>query len=280
VASHSWLEIDLECDRDDATSTYRHYSQPTNEQGIWRARRVDGFAPVVDAIDKSKVLWDLGIEEFLRKQRDAEADAFELQHPPLVNDDNTCWMNAVLQAVMSVLMDLRDNPTQLEVGTTEAAHSIFLCAFDELARVPVCKPALMEKMVLYGLVNPGVIGQQDDASLFLSNLLFSGPLSHITELARDRGSVCGTCNELSPIRTCISDIKFLDLGLSGSSVGDHWTQTKLQTRIDENLNRVEPCVTKTCGIGDCTGQLVTTLEHAGRLQPSCLVLKFQRAQEY
>jgi hypothetical protein len=177
-------------------------------------------------------------------------------------------MNAVLQAVMSVLMDLRDNPAKLEFGTTEAAHSIFLCAFDELARTPVCEPALIEKMVLYGFVNPGVIGQQDDASLFMSNLMFSGSLSHITELARDRGSVCGTCNLLSPIRTCTSDMKFLDLGLSDSSDGDCWTLTKVQKTINNKLNQVQPCVTKTCGIGTCTGQLATTLEHAGRLQPS------------
>jgi hypothetical protein len=275
VASHSWLERDPDCD---ATWIYRHHSQPTDEQGMWRARRVDGVAPLVGAIETSKVLWDLGVEEFLRKQRDAEADAFELQHPPLVNDaDNTCWMNAVLQAVMSVLMDLRDNPAELEFGTTEAAHSIFMCAFDELARTPVCKPALIAKMVRYGLVDAGDIGQQDDASMFMCNLMYSGPLSHIAELSHESGSVCGTCNLLSPITTA-STLKCLDIPLCASSDRACWTPSKVQETTDHTLNEVTPCVTRPCGIGECPGQCATKLELAGRLQPCCLVLKFQRSR--
>ena len=127
--SQDWLDM---------TGTYQHRNQPANEAGIWRARA--HVTPDADAqqhhqapVEKTRRLWDLGIEDFLRKRRDEEPDAFEMQHYPLANGDNTCWMNAVLQAILSVLMDLRDNPTILQAGTTEAAYSIFMCAFAELA---------------------------------------------------------------------------------------------------------------------------------------------------
>lgn len=274
--SQDWLDM---------TGTYQHRNQPANEAGIWRARA--HVTPDVDAqqhhqapVEKTRRLWDLGIEDFLRKRRDEEPDAFEMQHYPLANGDNTCWMNAVLQAILSVLMDLRDNPTILQAGTTEAAYSIFMCAFAELAHAPVSKPALIQKLLLYGFVQSSDIGNQDDASLFLSNMMFSGPLSHITGLSADRGWMCGTCNMLAPITTITSDISYLDLRLHGNTTADQWTQTKLQKRVHENLNKVEPCVSKTCGMGspECAGQLGTTLEHVGRDHPSCFVLKFQRAQ--
>jgi hypothetical protein len=112
--------------------TYRHHNQPTSEEGIWKARAHES-TPIVDNIDKATKLWDTGVEEFLRKRRDGEHDAFEMDHRPLTNGDNTCWMNAVLQSILSILVDLKDTPAVLEVGTTEIAHSIFLCSFGELA---------------------------------------------------------------------------------------------------------------------------------------------------
>ena len=51
--------------------------------------------------------------------------------------DNSCWMNAVLQATLSTLVQLRDRPIQLQSGSTRDAHEIFLCGFKEMIKYKV-----------------------------------------------------------------------------------------------------------------------------------------------
>ena len=274
----------LETHEDGITGTYRHQNQPANEAGLWKSKlRLAVAAPAVETITHPDELWADATEQYLLRQRDGQPTGcmFEMMHRPLTNGDNTCWMNAVLQALLSVLMDLKDTPAKLEYGTTEAAHSIFLCAFDELATSPVPKALLIRKLVHYGFVKATDIGNQEDASLFLGNMVMSGPLSHIAQLSNDRTFTCGSCDSTSSIHSCI-EAHFLDLHLSEAGSQDRWAQTKLQNRIANKMHVLTPGVQRAC---DCLcvdtaneDKLATRVEYFGRNQPACLALKFERNQ--
>jgi hypothetical protein len=85
----------------------------------------------------------------------------------------------------------------LEYGDTALAHSVFVCGFPELQVQMVDKSVLEAKLHMHGFLTNFTLGNQEDASLFWTNLTECGPVAAMACIWAEDFRTCGSCQDES-----------------------------------------------------------------------------------
>jgi hypothetical protein len=160
----------------------------------------------------------------------------------------------------------------LKHGDTALAHSVFVCGFPELELQMVDKPALEAKLHTHGFLTGFIVGNQEDATCFWSNLGECGPLAAVACIWADTFRRCGSCQHESHKLDLQYHVHVAERGR-----GDVLSSRKIASYLSDVLagtHSVQADVELTCPNVMCGGPRCVAWTKLARNRPACIAFRF------